>query len=180
MVRWDSTPKALRNIAQGCRVFWRLPWGNRRNSSSTLKGLRPAASIPHVPLVICHAVGIEPLAELRLKVERAVMFLLPFDVLFYLLAQRLTHRECPLSCLPLKRAQRCALGLCPRRRGALQFLDPLGHRDRAGLPGQAVHMIGAAANADHGAIKARGDRAKIAVHCRTLVHVTKKGTPFLG
>src|SRR5258706_16116794 len=23
-----STPKALRNIAQGCRVFWRLPWGD--------------------------------------------------------------------------------------------------------------------------------------------------------
>jgi hypothetical protein len=48
------------------------------------------------------------------------------------------------------------------------------------LPGQAVHVIGAAANADHWAINARGDRAKIAVHCRAMVHLTKKRTLFLG
>jgi hypothetical protein len=43
-----------------------------------------------------------------------------------------------------------------------------------------VHVIGAAANTDHWAIKARGDRAKIAVHCRAMLHVSKKGMPFLG
>jgi len=47
------------------------------------EGVASRPSIPHVSLVIGHAVGIEHLAELRLKVERAVMLLLPFDVLSY-------------------------------------------------------------------------------------------------
>jgi len=164
---------------QGCLVRRSLR-RRRRNNVSTLKGLRPAASIPHVPLIICHALGIEQLTELRLKVEPAVMSLLPFDVLLHRVAQRLTHGECPISCLPLKGAQGSALGLCPLRRRAFQLLDPLGHRDRTALPCQAVHMIGAAAQADYWAIMARGYRAKIAMHCDPPGRVVKKGATFFG
>ena len=47
------------------------------------EGVASRRSIPHVPLVIGHAVGIEQLAEFRLKVVPAVMLSLPFDVPFH-------------------------------------------------------------------------------------------------
>jgi hypothetical protein len=43
-----------------------------------------------------------------------------------------------------------------------------------------MDMIVNATNPDHGAIKAHGDGAEIAVHCAPVGRLTKKGVPFFG
>src|SRR5450759_3314570 len=108
------------------------------------------------------------------------MLLFMCDVLFHLSTQELTYRECRIPGLPLKTAKRCVLGLCPLRRGPLQFLDPFGHGDGASLACQTMHVIGDATNADYRAIQSCGDGAKVAVHRNAMARMSKKGTPLFS
>jgi len=43
-----------------------------------------------------------------------------------------------------------------------------------------MYMMLNATDPDHGAIKAHGDGAEVAVHCGPVGRVTKKGVPFFG
>jgi hypothetical protein len=105
------------------------------------------ASIPHIGLVIRHAVFVQERTILVLKRTDAMMFLLVVDVGRDGHQVRRSHGEAPVAALPGEVAQGGGLGLEPFGRRGLQGLDQVGDGQRARESDGEMHMIGHAADA---------------------------------
>lgn len=106
-----------------------------------------SCSIPHIRLIMGHAVFVQECAELFLERARPVMLLLIIDVAAQGLNIRRPDGEASITPLPGESAQLRCLGLEPLGGSGLQCFDQSGDGDRARHPQREMNVIGHATHA---------------------------------
>ncbi len=134
--------------------------------------------IPHIRLVIRHAVFVQERPILLLEGADAVMLLLLVDVGGEGHQVRRSDGEAAVAALPGKVAQGGSLGLQPFGGRGLQGFDQLSHRERARESDGEMHMIGNAPDAVGFTTRVPRHLSQIGVQMRAQRGVETRETVF--
>ena len=121
---------------------WGFAPGDPKQTPQGLKA-RPIRreSIPHVSLIIFHAVFFQKHAELLLKRPPLVMLFLPLNIFAQRIQIRRADRKAAVAALPRERAKARRLRLQPFGRRGFQLFHQVRDGKRAREPNREMHMI---------------------------------------
>ena len=119
-------------------------------------------ALPQIPFVVFHAAAPEEIHVFLLKRPRAVMLLLPGDVLPHGVALRRPHGECTVALLPCKARHPC-LCVHPARGGCFDFPHRIREAMRGPQAEEQMHMIGDTTDGFGDAVHLADDSTEVSV-----------------